>query len=184
MMIIEDGHGTGYKAQVSNEGCLCTKSIAIPFAFHVNHEHQEAYSIIVEKTPTAAGDCFFYIKNNSESDMIGVDITLAVDINPEVIELWGGVQGTPTGTTVNTPINLNLASGKKADVTCYDGVDITGLVGGGKAFEFRMEPDKSSVVYKTDTYVIMPKNATFALFAKNGGINIHCMMTIVFHDFD
>lgn len=182
MMIIEDGHGTGVAVGVCNEGYLKVDSVGIPYAFHVNKDHKEAYSIIVEKTPTAAGDCFFYIQNNSEINMIGVDITLAVDTTAEIIELWGGVVGTPGGTTVNTPINLNLGSGKKADVTCYDGVDITGLVGGGKAFEFRIEPDKSSQVYKTDTYVIMPKNSTFALYATTGGINIHCMMTIVFHN--
>lgn len=182
MMLIEDGRGTGHKAQVTSEGFLSTESVGIPFAFHINHDHQEAYSIILEKTPVAAGDCFFYIKNNSEDDMIGVDITLAVDTNPEIIELWGGLVGTPIGGTVNTPINLNLGSAKKADVICYEGTDITGLLGGGKAFEFSIEPDKSSLVLKTDTYVIMPKNSVFCLFARNGGVNIHCMMTIVFHD--
>lgn len=182
MMLIEDGRGTGSKAQVTNEGFLTTESTAIPFAFHINHDHQEAYSIIVEKTPTAAGNCFFYMKNNNEADMIGIEISLAVDTNTETIEMWGGLVGTPLGVTVNTPINVNLGSAKKADIDCYDGVDITGLFGGGKAFEFKIKPDESSKIYKTDLYVIIPKNATFALFAKNGNINILCVMTIVFHN--
>lgn len=58
-MKIEDGHGTGSKVQVNNEGCLCTKAVAVPFGQHINSEFQEAYSIIINKTPTAAGDCFF-----------------------------------------------------------------------------------------------------------------------------
>lgn len=180
-MQIEDGGRKGTKAVVTEEGCLCTRAIAIPFAFHVNAQHQEAYGIILEKTPTAAGDCFFYIKNNSESDLIGINISLATDTTAEKIRMVGGVVGTPGGTTVNTPINLNAGSGKTADITCYDGVDITGLAGGASLFEFRIAPDESSRTYKTDTYVILPKNKTMALYAVTGGINIHCMMTIVFH---
>ena len=181
-MQIEDGGRTSTKAIVTTEGCLCTRAIAVPYAFHTNSQHQEAYSIIIEKTPTAAGDCFFYIKNNSEKNMIGINVTLAVDTTAEVVQMWGNVQGTPAGTTVNTPVNLNLSSGKAADVTCYDGVDITGLSGGGKAFDFKVAPDESSKVFKTETYVIFPKNSTMALYATTGGINIHCMLTMIFHD--
>lgn len=181
-MIIEDGHGSGVKAEVGKEGCLHTKAIAIPFAYHINENHQEAYSIIIEKTPTAAGDCFFYLKNNSESPLIGINLTLATDTTKEKIQMVGGVVGDPLGTTDNVPINLNAGSGKTADIDCYDGVDITGLAGGAKLFEFVIAPDESSKVYKTDTYVILPKNKTMALYAVTGGINIHCMITIAFHD--
>ena len=181
-MIIEDGHGSGIKAKVGKEGCLCTKAVAIPFAYHINQEHQEAYSIVIEKTPTAAGDCFFYIKNNSESSMIGINVSLAVDTTKEVVRMMGGVVGTPAGTTDNIPVNLNGASGKSADVDSYDGVDITGLSGGANMFEFVVAPDESSKTFKTDTYVILPKNGTMALYAVTGGINIHCMLSLVFHD--
>jgi len=181
-MILEDGHGSGIKAKVTDEGCLCSKAIIVPLGFHVNDEHQEAYSILIEKTPTAAGDCFFYMKNNSESDLIGINVSFAVDTTKETIQVYGNVTGTPAGITENVPLNLNAGSGKAADMDCYDGVDITGLSGGAKVFEFRIAPDQSSKVYESDIYFILPKNKTLALYAVTGGINILCMITIVFHD--
>lgn len=181
MTIIEDGHGSGNKASVNSEGCLCTKAISIPYAFHVNEEFQEAYSIVVDKTPAGAGDCFFYIENNNDKNFVGIEIMLAVETTLETISMRAGLVGTPVGGTINTPLNVNAGSGNKADVTCYDGTDITGLVGGADVFKFRVAPDESSKIFSTDTYMILPKNHNMGLFATTGGIPVHCVMTIVFH---
>lgn len=180
--MIEDGKGSGSKAEVTTEGLFKTEAVATPFAFHVNNHHQEAYSIIVEKTPTGAGDCFFYIKNNSDLDFIGIEILLATDTSLETISMKAGIVGTPVGGTERSLLNVNAGSGHKADVTCYDGTDITGLVGGANVFKFRIAPDQSSKIFRTDTYMILPKNHTMALYATNGGIPIYCVMSMVFHD--
>lgn len=181
LTIIEDGKGTGSKAEVTTEGLLRTEATSIPFAFHVNEHHQEAYSIIVEKTPAGAGDCFFYIKNDGDMKFIGIEILLAVETSLETISMRAGLVGTPIGGTERSLLNVNAGSGHKADVTCYDGTDITGLVGGADIFKFRIAPDETSRLFKTDTYMILPKNHNMALYVTTGGIPIHCVMSMVFH---
>ena len=69
-MQIEDGTGTGYKAKITSENKLLTQSLSEFMQYHLNQVHEEMYSMVVSKTPTGAGDCFLYIKNTSDDDLV------------------------------------------------------------------------------------------------------------------
>lgn len=180
-MKIEDGHGTGSKVQVNTEGCLCTKAITIPFGQHINSEHQEAYSVIINKTPTAANDCFFYIKNNSDTNLYICSLTASAATD-ETIQMKVKDTGTPAGTTVNTPVNRNIGSGKVADVTCYDGVDITGLSGGSIIEQFEFDGNTGSKKFRYDSCIIIPKNHVLTLYAITGAIALKVSLSLMFND--
>lgn len=179
-MIIEDGHGTGNKVNVTDEGCMCSKAVTIHYEQHINIEKQEAYSALVSKTPTAAGDCFFYIKNNSDDNMYICSITLSAATD-ETIQIKIKDTGTPAGTTLNTLVNRNAASGKEADVTAYDGVDITALTGGSVVEQIDVDGGTGSEKYRWNSCFIIPKNQTLTLYAVTGGIAIKATVGIFFH---
>ena len=180
-MMIEDGHGTGRKVHVTDEGCLCAKAVTIHFEQHVNVEYEEAYSAIISRTPTAANDCFFYIKNNSDNDMYVCSLTLSAATD-ETIQIKIKDTGTPAGTTDNTPINRNASSGKQADVTAYDGVDITALSGGSVVDQIDVDGATGSEKFRWNSCFIIPKNQTLTLYAVTGGIAIKATIGMFFHD--
>lgn len=179
-MMIEDGQGTGDRTHVNANGCLCVRATTIHFLQRVNELHQEAYTAIIEKTPTAAGDCFFYIINNSTDDMYISSMTAAVATD-ETIQLYINDVGTPAGTTANTLVNRNAGSGKAADCTAYDGVNITGLSGGKKVEQFAVDGNIGSQKWRYSSCIIIPKNHTFTLYATTGAIALSISLGIAFY---
>lgn len=61
-MIIEDGTGHGYKARVNSNNMVLEYAIGADLAHFENHENQRAYQVVIQQTPTGAGDCFYYLK--------------------------------------------------------------------------------------------------------------------------
>ena len=179
-MMIEDGHGTGYKVHITDEGCMCSKAVTIDFGQHVNVDFQEAYSAIISKTPTAAGDCFFYIVNNGDNDMYVRSITYSAATD-ETIQVIIKDTGTPAGTTANTLVNRNASSGKQADVTAYDGIEITGLSGGSVVDQIDVDGTVGSKKLRWDSAIVIPKNQTLTMCAVTGGIAVKAVLGIVFH---
>lgn len=179
-MMIEDGHGTGNKTEVSGEGRLHTKAVIVHFEQHVNELYQETFTALVESTPTGAGDCFFYIKNNSEKNMYINSLTAAADTD-ETVQIKIKDIGTPVGTTVNTLVNRNAASGKTADVTSYNGVDITGLSGGSVVEQFVIDGGTGSHKWWYNSSIIIPKNQTLSLYAVTGAIALKVSLSVSFH---
>lgn len=180
-MIIEDGHGSGVKAKVSEGGCLFTRAVNVHFLQHINETDQEAYTAIIDKTPTGAGDCFFYIKNNSDMDMYISSMTAAAAAD-EVVRLYVNDTGTPAGTTANTLVNRHAGSGKLADATAYDGVDITGLSGGQMVEQFEIDGAVGSQKWRYSSAIIIPKNHVFSLYAVTGAIALTASLSIAFHE--
>lgn len=180
-MIIEDGRGSGQKAHVTDEGCVCTRAVGIHFLQHINEVHQEVYTALVAKTPTAAGDCFLYIMNNSDEDMYISSMTGAAATD-ETVQLKINDTGTPAGTTENIMVNRHAGSGKLADVTCYEGEDITGLSGGSTVEQFVIDGAIGSQKWRYHSAIIVPKNHVFALYAVTGGIALTISLSIAFHN--
>ena len=179
-MILEDGHGSGQKAKVSEGGCLYTRAVNVQFLQHLNETQQEVYTALIEKTPTAAGDCFFYIMNNSDKDMYISSMTGAAATD-ETVRLYVNDTGDPLGTTENILVNRHAGSGKLADVTAYDGVDITGLSGGSMVEQFVIDGAIGSQKWRYNSAIIIPKNHVFALKAVTGGIALVISLSIAFH---
>lgn len=179
-MIIEDGH-SGQKAHVTGEGCICVRAINVNFLQHINEVYQEAYTVLVAKTPTAAGDYFLYMINNSDKDMYISSMTGAAATD-ETVQLMINDTGTIEGTTENTPVNRHAGSGKLADITCYEGENITGLSGGSMVEQFVIDGAIGSQKWRYKSCIIIPKNHVFALKAVTGGIALTISLSIAFHN--
>lgn len=179
-MMLEDGTGSGRRVEVTDENCICCKAVAIPFQQHVNEDHADAYSIIVSKTPTGAGDCFLYLKNTSSDDLMicKAKVYAAAD---EFIQVKVGDSGTTAGGTANTPINRNFGSGRTADCTCEDGVNITGLSGGSVVEDSFFDGGVSMNQIEWKSMLILPKNSIATFYAVNGAIALKMTLSILFH---
>jgi len=179
-MMIEDGTGSGKRVKITDENCMCCKAVTIPFQQHVNEDHQEVYSIVVSKTPTAAGDCFLYLKNTSNDDLFisRAKLYAAAD---EFVQLKLGDAGTPAGGAANVPVNRNAGSGATADCTCLDGVNITALGGGAVVEDVFVDGATSMVEIGWDSRILIPKNSVASFYAVTGGIAIKMTVSILFH---
>jgi len=175
---IIDGTGKGYTAKVDSENKLHVMAVSVTSEHHSNHFHQEGYHLVFQQTPTGADDCFLYLKNNSDDDLILEGITLRTDDN-EQIEIKLGVDGTPVGGTATTPVNCYTDSGNSADGTFLVGDDITSLTDGSISERIYVGSSYTSSHYNFEQDIIVPKNKTLALYAVNGAIEIDG--TIVFH---
>ena len=173
--------GNGYGAKVNVENQLHTSSITFDIAHHVNHDHGECYTMLISKTPTAAADCFAYIKNTSDDDLIVCCVKFAATTTDEIIQVKLGDIGTPVGGTAVTPGNRNAGSGEVADGTFEEGVDITGLSGGTAIDEYNIDAGTGSKIIPVTGGFIVPKNKVLSLYAVTGGIAIRGGITFYYH---
>lgn len=178
-MQIEDGHGTGAKAQVVNGKRLYVHAVTTSIEHEINHDEGGAYHVIFNQSPTAADDCIFYMKNTDDMDMVIEGMRVAgksftADTDSVYIEI--GNTGTPTGTTALTPANVNAGSGNIATGLFYKGADLqTG--GGDLATGVEIErlwfpgtiTDIIGFNHNFPQDVIIPKNKAFTIWI--GGSN-------------
>lgn len=176
-MIIRDP-STGKGMEVDIEGYGKISNINQPLQHYVNVVHQNVYSVVISVTPTAAGDCFFYIKNNNESNLVTRSLTL-YGASAESIQVKLGDTGTVGGTHADlTPVSRNAGSGKTADVTCEGGVDITGLSGGSVVCD--VDFINTFMKIRWDSSLIIPKNTILSLYAVTGAIAIKANLSFLF----
>ena len=180
-LIIEDGKGTGKTVAIDSENKMEVRAVIIDSEYHINEEHGQAYSCGIQQTPTAAGDCFAYITNNSDEDMMVSALMLAAATDEYVIVKLGDT-GTALGGADVTPANRNAGSGNKADVTAQQGVDITGLSGGTGVMRIFLDGAVSSKKYDICSNLIIPKNKTISFYCVTGAIQITMGVAMFFHN--
>lgn len=190
MPTVNDPDGTA--AVVNAEGQLTTTTIAATPEHHVNHVHGEAYSVKFSQSPTAADDCFFYMANTSELDLVIEGITLgfidgtAAD-DPEIYMKLNDL-GSRNSATALTPVNLNAGSGKSADGTFEQGADLDGgaaTLTGGTEFErlvYANDGDVSSSHFNFEQDLILPKNKTLTMWANDSGATYFVTVFFNYHD--
>lgn len=185
-MLIEDGAGSGYKAKVGTDNRLKTIALTRSVEHQANHADGQGYNVLFAGTPAGAGDCFFYMKNNSDTDIVIEGVTHMV-ASAESIYYNISDTGTLGGTSDATvPANLNAGSGNVADVTCETvigdaAVDITGLSGGTKVQQYWLTTTQSTYI-NLDQDIIIPKNKTFTMWAVTGGVVVRGTVVFHFHD--
>ncbi len=177
---IESGKGTPHVAEVDDHNRLSTLAITSTMEQHVNHQDGEAYTAMFSATPTGPGDCFGYIKNNSETDML-VSTAMLRCASDETIQFKLGDSGTPVGGNTITLVNRNAGSGKSADVTALQGVDITGLSGGGVAAGAFVKGGESSLQINISTALIIPKNKVISFYVATGTAAVMVGVEMHFH---
>ena len=174
--MIKGGTGNGYMAGVTVENRLLTESITYSGEHHANHSGN-AYNMLFEVTPAGAGDCFLYMKNGNETDLVIEGLWLRVASAEQIIMKLGDV-GTPASGSSVTPANVNAGVNNAALGTFQEGSDITGLSGG-------VTVNKGWVANTTSSYfnfeqdLILPQNLVYTLYVVTGGVALSG--AIVFH---
>ena len=168
---------SGQGQSITKGGMALAKAICQTISEHANQEEKQAYSAIISKTPTGAGDCFFYITNDNDNDLVVSSLKLR-SASAENVQVKLGDTGTVGGTHATlTPTSRNAGSGQEAEVTCESGVDITGLSGGSVVDELVV--GTTMWRWQWNSGLILPKNRTLSLYAVTGAIAINA--TLGFH---
>lgn len=178
--MIEDGSGRGFQVKVDSSNRLYVYAISESLEHHTNIIHGESYNLLFSQTPTGAGDCFLYMKNLNDEDIIleGIVLNTATD---ETIEIKISDVGTALGGVDVTPVNLNGGSNNQAQGTFQTSNDITGLGGGFSLFKFFIKGGGSSDFFNFDQDIILPKNRTLTLYGTNGSIQIDGFLSFFYH---
>ena len=171
---IEDGTGDGFQVKVNDKNMLAISAVTKGANYYANKEGN-FYSSIITITPSA-GDCFFYIKNLDDRDLIFQRISIHAASN-EIIQGYLNDSGTPVGGTEYIPINRNGGSNKLCDCTVNYGSNITGLSGGDHFDSFHIPADNLTHTYRWEASIMVPKNRTFTLYATNGSIELNFTVT-------
>lgn len=161
---------SGVGQSVTKGGMGVSKAICQSITEHANQHEEESYSAVIDVTPTGAGDCFFYITNDSDIEAVVTSLKLyaaAAEIIQIKIRDTGVIGGTHAALV---PVNRNAGSGKAADVTCESGVDITGLSGGDIVDE--LVAGTTMWKWTWNSGLIIPKNRMVSLYAVTGAIAI------------
>jgi hypothetical protein len=138
-----------------------------------------SYSLLISQTPIGAGDCFCYIKNNDEKDMVISSTKLHVASDETIIVKLNDT-GIPSGGSVATPANRRAGCGTPADIDCEMGNDIIGLSGGDEVDALFIKGAESSKRFPWLSGIIVPKNHTLTLWAATGAIFIRATLSIHF----
>ena len=179
-LIITDGKN-GNSAAVNNDNRLLTTSISASIEHHINHHDGLAFNLLFEVTPTAIDDCFLYVKNQSELDMVieGIRMHNASD---DIFNIKIGNSGTPIGGSTITPANLNTGSGNIATGVFKSGADITGLAGGTPIERIHHKGDAGEMFTNFEQDIIIPKNGTLTMCAGIGTNAISGTLIFNYHE--
>lgn len=171
-MLIEDGKGTGYKAEVDAQNRLRTSAKTITDEHSANHDDGLAFQVVFSQSPTAADDCISYILNSDDKDMIieGIRIGVINATADDSIYFKLGDSGTRGSATAVTPVNVNAGSGNTATGTFEHGADLeTGgaTLAGGTEFDrivLAGVTDLTSTFVNFDMDVVLPKNTALTMW--------------------
>jgi len=176
-MILRDPQ-TGRGMQINEEGFGQVFVTGIPAQFRANWTKKTFYSAVIEKTPTGAGDCFFYIKNDDDRDLIVTSLKLQ-SASAENVQVKLGDSGTVGGThAALLPVSRHAGSGQAAEATCESGVDITGLSGGSVVD--LLCSSTLMVRWFWESRLVVPKNRIFSLYAVTGAVAIKASLSFYF----
>ena len=165
-MQIEDGRGSGRKAEVTSLFQLATRSVAI---------HAIAYNTLVNGAtwtvpfdaidPAGADDYFLYIRNDNSVDLVLGKLSVSSTV-AGFIEVQK-VTGTPAGGTDVVPVARNIGSLKQPNATIQTGTDITGLSSGGVLEFITLEANigtgsTTNIATLTDDPIVIPRDSAIA----------------------
>ena len=157
--IIEDGLGSGRKAEVNKLHHLVTRAIVELDINHVAETFAESYFIQAVDAGPTAGEYTLYFKNDSETDFI-INAIDGFVTDADVKWLLVAATGTTTGTVI-VPVNFNLGSGNTADATCRGGAAGVGSVTPGTVLR-TIYGGAALNRFRIEAHIIIPKNYAIA----------------------
>ena len=185
MPTINDANGQ--PANVNEMGHLETEAITHSAEHYANEVAEQAYQIPFAVNPAGAGDCIFYIKNNSESNLFIEGFSYTSSAAEEIyVEIANTGTAVLTSGAALTPNNCNAGSGKTTDVTCWsnigDGaVDITGLVTGREVERIWITAAADNKYHNFVLDIVIPKNKAFTIWCVGGDTNIRGTVFFYYH---
>ena len=186
-MLIDDGSGSGRSVAVNKDNRLATAAISSSIEHHINHAHGLAFNASFIQAPTANDDCILYIQNDSDTDMVVEGFYLATSAACEIYLQKNNI-GTRNGATDITAQNVNLGSGKEAEVTIEKGADLDGgaatLTSGGEIARGVFHAALSTNWFNFEQDLIVPKNKTFTMWCDTAGVTVTGMVPFNFHPDD
>jgi len=180
-MLIDDGKGRGNSVGVSDNNMLTTLAITSSLEHYTNHTKGKAFNLLFGATPASTGDCFLYIKNSSDIDLIAKGFSLKLAAS-EYIDVKLGDIGTPSGGTDITPVNLNSGSGVNATGTFQNGADIISLSGGATIERYYHLSSVASLYRNFEQDVVLKKNGVLTMYAQTGGTVLAGTLVFNYHD--
>lgn len=164
---IESGTGNAKAASVNERFRLLTETISASPEHYINHNLGMAFVANFSATPAGPGDCFFYMKNTGNDNIIieGFALKLAAS---EYIDIKLGDAGTPAGGSDITPVAANSGSGNTPIATIENGNDITGLSGGNKLYRIYHETGPATVYTNFEMDVVLTKNGVLTMYVQTG----------------
>ena len=174
---IKDGQGKGYLLGITSENRMKGDVVIQTLEYHSNVHEATAYHLVFSATPTATGDCFLYMKNTDDDDLIVESIWFRV-ASAESVSVKLGDTGTPVSGSAVTPTNCNAGSANSATGTFQTGSDITGLSSGSVVEKYWLT-STTSVLFNFEQDIILQKNSVLTLYATTGAVAL--AGTVVFH---
>jgi hypothetical protein len=179
-MIIEDGAGTGQTVSVKNNK-LQVSAVVSSQEHYANHNQGEGFNLVFSATPTGAGDCFLYIKNENPDLALSIEGFWLKDASNEYIEIKLNDIGTPIGGTDIVPVNVNTASARNALGTFQNGADITGLSGGDTIHKIYHASSNESIYRNFNMDVVLGAGGVLTMYAGTGTTAIEGVIVFNYH---
>jgi hypothetical protein len=125
-MIIEDGKGTGSKAEVNGENQMEVSAICMDMVEHKNKDHHAVWYVALDAIAPSGATKFLYIGNGGQTNVAVSKLRLASTVAG--VFRFVKVTGTPVGGTavLPTPAFMNSVQQPPAG-TFLTGTSITGL---------------------------------------------------------
>jgi hypothetical protein len=181
-MYIEDGVGSGRKAEVTEDHLLRTLACTLAYNHYINHEFHTAYSIVFNVTPNTDNARIFYLKNLDDSDLDLTSMEFYSD-STQALQICTNCVGTPGGGSNITPVNRMAGTADTASVLAQCG-NLTGLTGGNMVDRVFTTGMNGSIKRTWESGIIIPKNTVLTLSTLYADVEIWITLSILFHNND
>jgi len=166
-ILVEDGKGRGYVAEVNDQQKIAVRAVDIAHIEEHSNVDQKAFNVLFEGTQASGGSAEgIGAITYTGTDKLAVDQIIVVSEEPAdgltKFGIW--VSSTVSGGVACTPFNLNMGSDLTSETTCIEAADSTPITvtGGTSIYTIRLKgPGTYSIDLKGA--LVMRRNHTLAV---------------------
>ena len=164
---IEDGKGSGRRAEVDKENKLSVSSTGHSESSEVSRERGATY-LWTSSYSAGTGNEVIYIKNTSTTQNLIIDKATVNSVLTGLFEL-NVAAGTAGGTTI-TGTNANLTSGNAASASSYGNASVTGITPGIRIDMARIPANGRATMELNDILILGLNDAVSITYTGSTGI--------------